>query len=305
MFEMMVANSIPKVEDLEPNHPYSGSVLPQELSKAIPYGSTWVIEGSDFFGLPKGLVYAGTRPPEIKTQLTAEANLITNINLGEDYFPLLNRRIYAQKQPGLTDFGLVKRVLPSCTSSLDVLQSAYQEAYKALAEFPFWAMQGCTSADFTVTHWESSSVPNWHAFDTTALNTPNLQFAQVRMQLQEWFGVSVDELAELLSLSPTTIVNLTKPGHVIRPKTVRKMMIVFGLLKEFQRIMGHQTALTWARTIGYRLLIEGNLRDFEQFISTHIFPTLEKQPRSIANFGDSDAEFNVQTSTAVGIPSRL
>lgn len=44
---------------------------------------------------------------------------------------------------------------------------------------------------------------------------------RMRSRLETSLFVSVDELAKLLKLSPTTVVNATKPGANPRPKTIR------------------------------------------------------------------------------------
>lgn len=248
--------------------------LPQKLSTAVPYGSLWVVEAKDYCG-SKSIVYAGD-PPQSSAKLTFS-------------------------------------VIGSLASSVDLIPAdlklrAYAEAYKEGREFPFWAVQGCMDADFTVTYWDFISDPQqgpWDQIDATILAGPNARYDNIKMRLQQWFGVSVDELASLLSLSPTTLINLAKPSHVVRPKTVRKMMIVYGLLNELVRVVGAESALTWARTIGYRLLSEGNLGDFERFVSTRIFPTLDRVPRDSRVFGDNDVELDLKPAQPIGRPSRI
>jgi len=127
----------------------------------------------------------------------------------------------------------------------------------------------------------------------------------VRADLQAWFAVSVDDLALMLDLSPTTIVNLGKPGRTVRARTARKIRSVHGLVKELQRVMGAQSALAWARTVGRRLLVDGDLMSFEQFVSTHIFPTASDLYRGTARFGSDDAELVTKERAPVGRASRL
>jgi len=172
-----------------------------------------------------------------------------------------------------------------------------------------WVPTGYVAAKFDVIWLDNSPAAASNIEDqiasTEQINDATLRFQQVRAQLQDWLGASVDELAELLDLSPTTIVNLTKPGRNIRPKTVRKMMAVYGLLSEFQRVVGMESALAWARTTGRRLLADGRLSDFEQFLSTRIFPIPHRAFMGAAKFGDNDAELVTKPGPAVGRPSRI
>jgi hypothetical protein len=101
----------------------------------------------------------------------------------------------------------------------------------------------------------------------------------MRRDLQTWFAASVDDLAQLLGVSPTTIVNLSKPGRVVRTKTIRKLRSTHGLLNELQRAIGQPAALLWARTVGRRMLMDGDTIGFEQFVNSRIFPTIDRRPQ--------------------------
>jgi plasmid maintenance system antidote protein VapI len=287
------------------NEEYETKPLPQLLSKLVPYGSEWVIESSDSLCQFPCLVYAGgTRAPTISCDAAgpSEATRLDPFSLYQEIIDTKRRFI---------DFAIGTVGFPNSPIDLSAVDSrlrTYLDASSQGLEFAFWAMEGCGAAGLKITHWDYDATPNagdWVEFDATVFSSPQERFSMVRKQLQSWLDVSVDELAKLLDLSPTTVVNLTKPGRDVRPKTVRKMMVVYGLLNEFQRVMGSQKALTWARTVGYRLLVAGDLREFEQYISTHIFPTLERRPRGATTFGDNEAELVMKPSAAVGRPSRI
>ncbi len=163
-------------------------------------------------------------------------------------------------------------------------------------------------AEFKITLWESLA-SNLYFGDSPAqrlsLPAPASPLQLIRSELQTWFDASIDDLAMLLDLSPTTLVNAMKPGRTTRPKTVRKMMVVHGLLRELQRVLGVHAALTWARTGGRRLLADGKLSEFEQYISTHIFPEPLRGSIRSRSFGDHDAELDLMPLQPVGRPSRI
>ncbi len=165
------------------------------------------------------------------------------------------------------------------------------------------------SAEFDVVYWENSPAG---AFVDTPIQTVagdrdrvHSRMEQVRADLQVWLAASVDDLAMLLDLSPTTIINLSKPGRNVRPKTVRKMLAVHGLVRELQRVLGEPAALAWTRSAGRRLLSEGRLYEFEQFISTHIFPTTLPGSGGSVYFGSADAELATKEQKPVGRADRL
>lgn len=288
------------------NKEYETTPLPQLLSKLIPYGSEWVIESSDSLQFPC-LVYAGgAGAPRISCDAASltEPTLLDQFALYEEIQIIDTKRKFTDVVIGTAGF-------PNSAIDLTAVDSrlhAYLDASAQNLEFAFWAMQGCGTAGLKITHWDYDASPdlsNWTEVDASVISAPQERFSRIRNELQSWLDVSVDELAKLLELSPTTVVNLTKPGREVRPKTVRKMMVVYGLLAEFQRVMGSQKALTWARTVGYRLLAAGDLQEFEQYISTHIFPTLERTPRGAATFGDNEAELAMRPSAVIGRPSRI
>ena len=128
---------------------------------------------------------------------------------------------------------------------------------------------------------------------------------RARLELQNWLDSSVDDLADILGLSPTTLINISKPGWTVRPKTVRKMMSVHGLVRELQRALGVHAALTWTRTIGRRLLADGRLLDFEQYVSTHVFPTAPSKRQMLDQFIADDGELELKPSSPIGRPSRI
>lgn len=103
------------------------------------------------------------------------------------------------------------------------------------------------------------------------------QYAKIRKDLQNWFAASVDDLARILDISPTTVVNLSKPGRSVRTKTVRKLRGMHGLLSELQRAIGQQAALSWSQSVGRRMLLAGDMQGFEQFVNTRIFPTADRK----------------------------
>lgn len=280
--------------------------LPQQLSRSIPYGSAWVIETKG----PNGALWSNyaLQAPTISASTTIDFNAVTGVGFSEQDFTQ-EMAFFDSPQKKYISGGLLtfpKSLLGF--GSQDSMLCAYIDACTDHNELLFWGMRGCSKAELKITHWDYDlglqSDP-WDTFDASIMAGSNSRYLKVKSDLQDWFGVSVDELAALLDLSPTTVVNLTKPGRVVRPKTVRKMMIVYGLLSEFQRVMGQQTALTWARTVGYRLLSDGDLQEFEQFISTHIFPTLERKPRGESAFGSDAAELSMKPSAAIGRPSRI
>lgn len=164
-------------------------------------------------------------------------------------------------------------------------------------------------AEFEITLWESFA-SNVYFVDVDArplsIPQPGSPLQLIRSELQTWLDASIDDLAVLLDLSPTTLVNATKLGRIARPKTVRKLMVVHGLLRELQRVLGVHAALTWARTSGRRLLADGKLSDFEQYVSTHIFPdALNRRAASPPTFGDHEAELDLVPTSPVGRPSRI
>jgi hypothetical protein len=162
-------------------------------------------------------------------------------------------------------------------------------------------------AEFGLEFWEQNRDGN--IFELTASNgadnhNERSRFDQIRSDLQMWLEVSVDELARLLDLSPTTIINMTKPGRNVRPRTARKLLVVHGLVRELQRTIGAAPALTWTRTTGRRLLAEGRLIEFEQFVSTHIFPAAS-QGQDAVQFGRDDIELATKELRPVGKSSRF
>jgi len=287
---------------------YTFGQLPQQLSKSIPYGSAWIIEANDRRGAAWPTFVSGMRPPKISALTTADLNACTGWKPYEDL--VTQGATYVDN--GTEIFGAYEHVLGSGNlqelSGYESLLNAYINACAGDNQMIFWAARGCSSAEFTITNWDcdaSIEAGTWNLVDASMAEASNARYLRVRSHLQDWLGVSIDELASLLDLSPTTIVNLTKPGRLVRPKTVRKMMIVYGLLSEFQRTIGRQTALTWARTVGYRLLAERDLNTFEQYISTHIFPSVERRPRGESVFGGDDAELALKPAASIGRPSRI
>lgn len=160
-------------------------------------------------------------------------------------------------------------------------------------------------AEFDVTYFENFPFDEVLETLITPLGSPQASLDRTRAELQAWLGASIDDLALLLDLSPTTLINLSKPGRSVRAKTVRKMAAVHGLLKELQRVVGTPAALTWARSSGRRLLADGDLAAFEQFVNTRIFPTKLLRPKGAAHFGDEDAELLVKQLPPAGKPARF
>lgn len=185
------------------------------------------------------------------------------------------------------------------THDADYLTPCSLESSKTLDE---------SLAEFEITLWESFASGLYFGdlpVQPLSLPLPASPLQRIRSELQTWLDASIDDLATLLELSPTTLINATKPGRTARPKTVRKMMVVHGLLRELQRVLGAHAALTWARTGGRRLLADGKLSDFEQYISTHIFPEPLHGSTRLRSFGDHDAELDLIPLQPIGRPSRV
>jgi hypothetical protein len=199
-------------------------------------------------------------------------------------------------------YGAKSQIEKSAVAAFDAdyLAPRSLEAYRALDE---------SLAEFEITLWESFASGLYFGdspVQPLSLPLPSSPLLRIRSELQTWLDASIDDLAILLELSPTTLINATKPGRTARPKTIRKMMVVHGLLRELQRVLGAHAALTWARTGGRRLLADGKLSDFEQYISTHIFPEpLHGGGAHSRSFGDHDAELDLIPLQPVGRPSRV
>jgi len=197
--------------------------------------------------------------------------------------------------------------IPFKTTILDAKNTISIPSFFTLQQPP------CTGLDEDVAEFDIlylESLPFDVNFETTNLfdEAPVSTYTpldRLRADLQSWFGASVDELAVLLDLSPTTIVNLSKPGRSVRPKTVRKMRAIHGLLRELQRVLGPMAALAWARTSGRRLLEDGDLTAFEQFVNARIFPTVKRKLSGKAHFGSDDAELVLKEGAAIGEASRF
>jgi hypothetical protein len=162
-------------------------------------------------------------------------------------------------------------------------------------------------AAFKITLWESfPSTATWSQTTPAKLPNDNISpLVAVRFELQDWLEASIDDLALMLDLSPTTLVNLSKPGRTVRPKTVRKMVAMHGLLRELQNVLGSNAALTWSRTFGRRMLLDGRLLDFEQYISTHIFADDATRKTPLLQKWDASPSLNVTSIAPVGRPSRI
>jgi hypothetical protein len=279
---------------------YAAKPLAQELSLGIPYGSDWVVEPYDPSGQFACMAFAGgMHAPRISCDAAGwDGGTLASP------FPIIEDAI----RKTISDFTLSSVGFPKSILALsnDALLRKYVDALIQGTVCAFWAAYGCGLAGLKITHWDQvTPSKRSDAADVSVMSAEQTRFSKVKSQLQEWFGVSVDELAALLDLSPTTIINLTKRGRGVHPKTLRKMMAVYGLLAELQKVVGRQTALTWARTVGYRLLSGGDFEQFEKYISNHIFPTVSRAPSGAATFGDSDVELVMKASAAVGRPSRL
>jgi hypothetical protein len=184
---------------------------------------------------------------------------------------------------------------------------AQRELRKTLGDFvKEWERGTCDPAIFHVTYWESLK----SGFIDEPLEAPRQtsnydeDLRKIRTDLQAWLGVSVDELARLVNLSPATVVNLGR-GRRARPKTARKVLAVHGLLRELQSAIGTSAALAWCRTTGRRLLEEGRQSEFEMLISIRLFPAPRRTARATSSFGDFDADFPMKLAPPIGRPSRL
>ncbi len=165
-----------------------------------------------------------------------------------------------------------------------------------------------SAAEFELVGWL------FHSIDDVANGLPEHvdyvqsdddQYASIRKDLQEWFAASVDDLARILDISPTTIVNLSKPGRSVRTKTVRKLRGMHGLLSELQRVIGQTAALSWARSVGRRMLLDGDMEGFEQFVNSRLFPTVDRQSRIKVSANVDETELVLAKNSYVGRVSRL
>ena len=169
------------------------------------------------------------------------------------------------------------------------------------------ASQSRALAAFKITLWENFPYDVLVADQNGRVpaTEASAKLTGLRYDLQTWLEASIDELSLMLELSPTTLVNLVKPGRVVRLKTIRKMTVVHGLLRELQRALGSAAALTWTRTVGRRLLADGKLWEFEQFISTHIFADETTRQTDVKKYWGNDFDLDLKRLTPAGRPSRI
>lgn len=164
-----------------------------------------------------------------------------------------------------------------------------------------------TIATLDITYWENA-VDDGVSFDESlSQSTPQVdsRLSRIRLDLQSWLNASVDDLAMLLRLSPTTIINFSKPDRTVRPKTARKMVVVHSLILELQRVIGTESALAWTQTVGRRLLLDGDLTTFEQFVSSAIFPEPASRNLRSTHFGNDTSELLTKPLTPIGTVTQL
>jgi hypothetical protein len=196
-------------------------------------------------------------------------------------------------------------VISSGESAADLLVRSAEQRLSSLLDSHVRRTRAL--AAFKVTLWETFEAPatSPDAFCEAVSSDVESPLLLVRSELQQWLEVSLDDLAFMLDLSPTTLVNLTKPGRTVRPKTARKVVALHGLLRELQRALGSNAALTWSRTVGRRLLMDRRVLDFEQYISTHIFADDFSRKTPLAQTWDDSPSLTVKSIAPVGRPSRI
>jgi len=269
---------------------YAGAMLGQSLASLGPSARRWSIE-------------AESMPWDVSSAFIFDARPKFGFSLESDLSDLtLSTESIAPTLPNLETSSYI---ISSGHSPMEI--SVRDAEHRLSTILDDHLRQARALASFKITLWETfaaTTTPSLAYYDALpdAVISP---LVTVRAELQKWLEASLDDLAVMLDLSPTTLVNLAKPGRTVRPKTVRKMVSMHGLLRELQRALGSNAALTWSRTVGRRLLIDGKLLDFEQYISTHIFvdDTTRKTPLT-QSWGDGP-ELNLKSIAPIGRPSRI
>lgn len=118
-------------------------------------------------------------------------------------------------------------------------------------------------------------------------------WGRVRSELQTWFNVSLEDLANLLGIAKATLIYIDRSGRSPRPSTTRKLMDVHAIASALIANRGNEVGRTWLSRDGLAALRDGGVAALDRAVSAAIYA----RRRSADPFA-LDTDFDPDTAPA-------
>lgn len=96
-------------------------------------------------------------------------------------------------------------------------------------------------------------------------------WTRVKGDLQQWFSMSLEDLADVISIAKATLVYIDRPGRHPRPSTSRKVMDLHALGSAVVSALGVESGRTWLATTGLSELRSGGVALLDRAVSRMLY----------------------------------
>ena len=96
-------------------------------------------------------------------------------------------------------------------------------------------------------------------------------WTRVKGDLQQWFSMSLEDLAVIISVAKATLVYIDRPGRHPRPSTARKVMDLHALGSAAVAALGIERGRSWLATRGLSELRGGGVAQLDRAVTGMLY----------------------------------